>query len=646
MRVCPLRLRATIAVSLGLLAGPRVIAQEPETDAANPQARARLARLEDAVAAAQRTGGASQSRAYLVDYPLARLKARIADFVLSNANRPWLTGGRDADTELREGFAALDLLAQGKAADQVKGGRLELAYECDVDGTAQPFYVFLPPKYDPARPTPLVVFLHGYVPEITIADPWVPSETEFGAAGDLGAIFMVPYGRRNTDFVAVGEVDVLDAIRATERLYRIDPDRVYLMGVSMGGYGTWNIGLRHPQEFAALGPVSGQADMAAWLRRPFDQMPWWKVWQYQWDNPIELADNAVAIPSHLMWGALDALIPVQHGRMLVQRLKDLDAPVTYVEVPDESHYVYWGPLVYDTTMNWFADQRRDLWPRHVRYRTWSLRYDTAYWVTINQFEEWGRDALIDVRVQPDQRIEVQTTNVAAYTLTLNDRLLDPAKRFVVTTNGKTSFEGTLSDDAPLTVHLDDAYVRDKANGLWKRKGLCGPIEDAYNYPFMVVRGVGEAATAADRFADEWDLYADGKPRIRDASKVTDADIARYNLVLFGRPGENAVTKRIADRLPIKFDGDAFVVAGRKFNGDNVGAAFIYPNPLNPERYVVVQAGPLWGQSLDINHKFDLMPDFIIYNDEIEKDKTDHALCAGFFDRRWQLSDKLTWTPEE
>ncbi|MFQ6098632.1 MAG: prolyl oligopeptidase family serine peptidase, partial [Armatimonadota bacterium] len=511
MRILSLSICAALAIVPLKHAAAQAADENRKPGPTKEDLRAELARLREALASARRQGDAANERVYLINYPLARLKARKADLLI-NTNVFWGPVEQVASRELRRGLQALSRLAKGETVDLTKPGILELAYECDVDGTAQPFYVLLPENYDPDRPTPLVVFLHGYVPEINIVDPWVPSETETGAARSLGFIFMVPYGRRNTDFVAVGEVDVLDAIEATKRIFNVASDRIYMMGVSMGGYGTWNIGLRYPHEFAALGPVSGQTDMAAWLRRPFDDMPWWKAWHYRWDNPIELADNAVAIPSHLMWGQDDRLIPVQHGRNMVARLRRLGADVTYVEVPNEDHYIYWGPRVYDATMKWFVGKKRDLWPRHVRYRTWSLRYDTAYWVTIEQFKQWGRDALIDVRVEGDQRINVQAKNVAAYTLRLSDRLLDPKRKVLVVTNDETSFEGLPPADGRLTVCLDAAYRDHKDEGLWKRKGLCGPIEDAYNYPFLIVRGTGDARAAADRFADEWDKYADGKPR--------------------------------------------------------------------------------------------------------------------------------------
>ncbi|MGD8240639.1 MAG: prolyl oligopeptidase family serine peptidase, partial [Armatimonadota bacterium] len=550
------------------------------------------------------------------------------------------------------GFAALEQLKAGQLAGEGEKGLVERAYENETDGTAQPYHVWVPQSYDPERPTPLVVFLHGYVPYTTINDPWVPLATDIAAAERLGFLFLVPYGRRNSDFVAAGDVDVLAAMREAHAFYNVDQERIYLMGVSMGGYGAWNIGLRYPHLFAALGPVSGHTDMARWLGRSRAAMPFWKRWHYEWDNPIDLAENAANMPLHLMHGALDLTIPTDQSDFMVARLRTLGYPIDYTRVPGEGHFVYFGPRVYDATMDWFADKRRVQWPKQVVYKTYSLRYDTAYWVTIEQLEQWGDPAFMDVRAVEDNRIIVRTKNVAALTLRLGEELVDLGAPVTIVHERRDVFSGDVPASGEVTLYLDEEYEAERKEGLWKKKALCGPIEDAYNYPFLIVRGTsgGPAARAAaiakaDRFADEWDKYADGVPRVKDDTKVTRQDLARYNLVCFGSPARNVVVRRAAGKLPIKFQNGAFVVGDRSFSGDDVGLVMIYPNPFSPDRYIVVQSGAFYGDAVSINHKHDLLPDFIVFDGVIQADQTNRALCAGFFDRQWRLNDRLTWHRE-
>ncbi len=591
-----------------------------------------LSALEAGVERARRGGKSAEGLVYRSCWPLAKLDRYTAR----------------AQIEL--GLAALDKLRAGTMAGDGATGLVERAYENETDGTVQPYHVYVPQSYDPARPTPLVVFLHGYVPTITVNDPWVPYLEDVRAAERLGFLFLIPYGRRNSDFVAAGEVDVLAAMEATQAFYNVDADRVYMMGVSMGGYGAWNIGLRYPHLFAALGPVSGHTDMARWLRRPREEMPFWKRWHYEWDNPIDLAENAASLPLHLMHGALDLLIPTDQSDEMVSRQGVLGHPIDYTRVPNEGHYVYLGPKVYDSTIEWFGDHRRVQWPKRIVYKTYSLRYDTAYWATIEQLEQWGKPAYIEVEALAGNQITVRTRNVAALTLRLSEELVDMDAPVTVVHGEREVYNGPVPDSGAITVYFDGDYEAGRGEGLWKEKALCGPVEDAYNYPFLIARGTGsnelgalaEGVRDADRFADEWDRYADGKPRVKDATEVTKQDIADYNLVCFGRPRSNAILKRAAAKLPIKFEGDAFVVGEQEFSGTDVGLVMIYPNPLNPKRYMVVQSGAFHGDALSINHKYDLIPDFIVFDGLTEDDQTNRALCAGFFDRQWQLSERLTW----
>jgi hypothetical protein len=75
---------------------------------------------------------------------------------------------------------------------------------------------------------------------------------------------------------------------------------------------------------------------------------------------------------------------------------------------------------------------------------------------------------------------------------------------------------------------------------------------------------------------------------------------------------------------------------------------IYPNPLAPDRYVVINSGTIWGTGLAGNHKYDMLPDFIVFTTDVVEDGTDanRAVCAGFFDQHWRLSEASTWYAPE
>src|SRR5262249_44303250 len=145
----------------------------------------------------------------------------------------------------------------------------------------------------------------------------------------------------------------------------------------------------------------------------------------------------------------------------------------------------------------------------------------------------------------------------------------------------------------------EAVEKPDETTLAKRPGLQGPIDDAFMDSFLVVRPTGKPQhekTGAwvdaemKRAIDHWRKQFRGEARVKDDADVTDADIAAHNLVLWGDPESNKLLAKIADRLPIKWT-DRGVVAGQEaFAADSHMPILIYPNPLNPKRYVVLNSG--------------------------------------------------------
>ena len=99
-------------------------------------------------------------------------------------------------------------------------------------------------------------------------------------------------------------------------------------------------------------------------------------------------------------------------------------------------------------------------------------------------------------------------------------------------------------------------------------------------------------------------------------------------------------------MPLRIEPTVYVVGPHVFAAAGNGLQMIYPNPQNPSRYVLVVHGAQWGAELQPNHKLDLLPDFIVYSCQTERDDTmfptNRFLCAGYFDGNWRLSENSTW----
>jgi hypothetical protein len=188
----------------------------------------------------------------------------------------------------------------------------------------------------------------------------------------------------------------------------------------------------------------------------------------------------------------------------------------------------------------------------------------------------------------------------------------------------------------------------KGQGLEKKPKLSGPISDAYFERMVHVYGTKNAANEkelkklAQKGAKGWPLWL----WTVDQEVVADRDLTpdqRQNahLVLYGTPGDNSLLDEIAGQLPIKVEGDALVAGDKRFQGKGLGTRFIYPNPKNPERYVIVQTAPTLDGVRRGHHLPDFVPDYVIYDAKTTGARArlvpaKAPLARGYFDARWRL----------
>lgn len=609
--------------------------------------------LRAAVVQALATDPGLSTEAARTNLPFAMLQVRKAELAARGSRYGSSSQGRLA---LAEGQAALDRYRHGEPLRATPGSLTELAYFAAPDGTAQPYFLYLPPDWQPDHPWPLIVFLHGYVPQTSILDPWVLDDETLQVAADNGCALLIPYGRRNTDFQGVGEVDVLASLDEVKALYPVDPSRVYLTGVSMGGAGALTIGLRHPGLFAAMTPMAGQTDMHAWWPRLLPDWPRsradlqpFRRFLVEWDNPVDLVPSARNQPFLIQHGERDSLVPVEQSRTLVALVAAQGIPLDLNVFPGASHYIYWDLPCFRNAWSWSAKHTLDPSPSRVTHKTYSLEYDTAFWCRIADFLKWGIPATLDCAVTPEGALAITTDNVRLLDLDLSRAPLPPADHYRATVNGASL---TLTPDA--SGHLViPCGASPRTPETWppvKSRGLSGPVEEVLDRPFLCVVGASgdEAANArnaanAARWAREWDAFADGEPRLKTDAGVTEADLDQYNLVLFGTPADNSLLARMAPALPVTIGDHEYSVAGHTYGGPDLGLVMCYPNPLSPDHMVVICAGEPYGERCGINHKFDLIPDFIVFTAErFSFDDTNEHLVAGYFDMNWELDPALTW----
>ncbi len=549
----------------------------------------------------------------------------------------------------------LTALARGVNPFAGRKGVILKSYVSEIDGQAQPYSVRVPPTYDGRTPAALVVHLHGH--------GWYRPFQGHPAPAVGDAIVVSPHGRGAMDYMEVGEPDVMQVIAEVKRDYVIDDTRIYAMGHSMGGTGSWNLAVRHPDVFAAIAPNAGNADHHVW------QKEWW--WRHDWTprfdklcafvedacDPASYACNLMNTAVYAIHGDKDNTCPVGHTRSMVEKLNALGYDVTYKELAGVGHGGFPG-RVRKEQREWLLKQRRRRAPRRVVIKTSNLRYGQSDWLRIEALQSRIGFARLEAEFVDSQSLRVAADNVARFSVDGSRLPAAFGALTTVTVNGLPARQiDTQSGFRTFAVEAgEDGPPRPGETSLRKAVGLEGPIQDVFMTPFLVVVGTTAGTETerrivreeAGRFVADWKRLYTKPCRVKDDADVTEDDVSRYSLVLYGGPEANVVTKRIAAQLPVEFRPDGFVIGGKTYRGPNAGVKFCYPNPLNQERYVAVFAATTWRGMYQINTRFGNWFDWGVHDNRSWFDyavfddhthRPDTFLCVGFFDESWRFSEE-------
>ena len=516
-------------------------------------------------------------------------------------------------TVLSDGLRRAQQIKDGSAAWPKLTGSLHRGYRSFVDGTAQSYTISIPASYDPAKPTPLYVYLHGrsqFDPDMGLGEVGGNDQPRGGGGGGGGGqnyIRVNAFGRANNSYRWAGETDIYEAIASIKKRYNIDPERIILAGFSLGGAGSWQIGLHHPDMFCGLevdaGVIGSRLTMAGLT-------PTERAAQSTYGIMIDHALNAWNVPLVAYAGANDAqlLSSTNIRKQLVQEGYTVDQLSTYVgkgrdinalflATPGQGHSHASGEtqrLIDEFNAANF--KRGRVAPDHIRFITYTTRYNTDYWVTVDGLQHHFDRASVDAQRDAGKTIyTIKTSNVSAL------RLSDMSGAGSITIDGQTVSFGNRSE---LSFVCDNGHWRnDSLVGLRKQHGLSGPVNDAFMDAFLCVspsaRGYSpiadeRAASELDRFSKMFTRDFLGDARTKPDSAITARDIANNNLILFGDPASNSVIARVADKLPIKWTKDSIVVGNKTYSAADHVPVLIYPNPLNRNRYIVINTGLVTG----------------------------------------------------
>jgi predicted esterase len=234
----------------------------------------------------------------------------------------------DPDKDFAEAQTVAAAARAGKNPFATKTGDFKRHYVLDTAGEIIPYHMYLPKSYNGSHTYPLIIALHGlggtedaFFDNYDKAFPPLAEQHGYIVAGVLGYRVDGSYGwglgnppadpnARHTQDLS--EQDVMHVLDLARKNYKIDPNRIYLMGHSMGGIGTWKLAPKYPDIWAAIAPFSGSGAPAT-------------------------LERIKSVPEFVVHGDNDPTVNVQGSRTMVAKMKELGIEVKYVEVPGGNH---------------------------------------------------------------------------------------------------------------------------------------------------------------------------------------------------------------------------------------------------------------------------------------------------------------------
>ncbi len=442
-------------------------------------------------------------------------------------------------------------------------------YWSDTMRRVEAIWVHVPPNYDPGRRYQLFMYykcgggIHlkdgkaagGYRPTAEMANQtdtfhmWSSLSTQ--VKGRMGA-----------------KIELEEATTALVRDFSVDPDRVFLTGWSDGGFTAIWLAAHYPHLVAGIAPYCAN-------------------WQYTNAHILGLSN----LPTLVVDGWFDGgYNRSQFIRWKMLQALEADASAIWGQ-HGHSYQAYEDAEEFQYILDWAKTKKRNLHPRRVRYSTWNLTWPRAYWVTVERTSDPCLACRIDAEVQSDNRIEIQTWNVAAYRLQLSDKLVSSEKRVVVMTNGQKSYEGPFEEELRIELTRPPAgkHIKSDAmpDGIVAQTAERSYGPDQYltipGQTFLAVKPTGLDEKTA-QFLAGW--YPENA---RADIDVSDEDLAEQNLFIYGGPTINRLAERIAADLPIQFEQERFFVGDKTYDEATHCVTLLHPNPLNPEKYIVLYA---------------------------------------------------------
>lgn len=556
--------------------------------------------------------------------------------------------------DLKEIPAAKALLQQGhQRADQLlanqapwtrKTGVVVRGYVSRIDQTVQPYGLVIPDtyKFDGTEKHRLDFWFHGRGETLSEVSFLNDRSKNVGQISPANTIVLHPYGRYCNANKLAGEIDSLEALEAVNRQYRVDPDRVAVRGFSMGGAACWQFAVHYPDRWFAANPGAGFSETPEFLKvfQNENLAPSWyeqKLWR-MYDCP-GYAANLAHLPTIAYSGDMDN--QKQAADMMAAAFEREGMKLLHIIGPMTRHSIHPDSAkIIEAQLAEWAVKGIDRNPSKIQLVTYTLKYNRMHWLAINGMNQHWDEARV-VAEPVGNELHVTTKNVSSFSIYPNE---GRPKKIRIDSGAVQDIAGTSF------VYDGQQWKSGALSGLRKKHGLQGPIDDALMDSFIFVKPSKTCRSDAvdkwvrtelDHAITHWRRQMRGDAIVKLDVDINGQDIARSNLILWGDSQANSVFSKIADKLPIRWNADRVTVGDRSFDAADHAPIAIYPNPLNPEKYVVLNSGFTYREYDYLNNARQVpkLPDWAIVDVRVPPNSRfpGKIADADFFDEKWNLT---------
>ena len=555
----------------------------------------------------------------------------------------------------------LTLLDKAKPLDQAKmpvesvmpSDQYSATFISHIDGSLQ-YYAVTPQSAPAAGNAALFLSVHGAgVEAIGQAKAYKPKDW-----GNLvAATNRRPRGFNWEDW---GRLDALEVLEIGKERFKPDPQHIYLTGHSMGGHGTWFLGVTYPDKWAAIGACSGYPTLKGYgsadglipdsSSNPLEQM---LLRSGNQSDVPRLASNYKPLGVYVLHGDADKTVSVNYARQMRKILGEFHTDLSYYEYPNGEH--------------WFGDQSVDWKPLFEFFKWHTLALDSAvdkidfmtaspgisasfHWATIQQQAsplQYSRMQLLRNKVS--RTISGTTENIRLLKLRLTGFGSGAPVTISLDGSALSYTPKTAADSVFLLKGSAGWAIGESPDAYQKGPDRYGTFKDAFNNNMVYVYGTtgtkeeNEWSAGKARYdAETWYYRGNGAVDIVSDKEFSPAKYKERGVILFGNRNTNAAWKMLLDDCPIQVERNRITAGSRVWNGDDLSAYFVWPlkNSSIASIGVISGTGVKGMKAANANQYFagaSGFPDFMVYGFNMLQSGAGELKMAGFFDNDWKLT---------